>query len=167
METMGIMDVTGTTLVLMLLNLVILTFILKKFLYKPVKNMMDQRQAEVAEMYDNAEKAMASAQSMKTEYETRLENAKNEASDIVSKATRKAQVHSEEIISDAKKQAFAIISNANIEIEHEKKKAVNEIKNDISSLAVAVASKVVEKEISQKDHEKLIESFIENVGELQ
>ena len=80
-------------------------------------------------------------------------------------ATAQAQKRSNELVEEAQQRAASMVARAEAEIAQEKKKAVNEIKDEISGMAVDIASKVVEREISAKDHEKLIEDFIKNVGE--
>ncbi len=79
---------------------------------------------------------------------------------------KKAQQRSDEIIFDAKNEASSIVEKANADIEKEKKRAINDIKDEISDIAFMVASKVVDKEMKSSDNEKLVEDFIKNVGEL-
>ena len=102
---------------------------------------------------------------MRADYENRLASAKEEAGEIVKSATATAQRKGAEIVDEAQAKANAMMVRAEAEIAQEKKKAINEIKDEISGMAVDIASKVVEREISAKDHEKLIEDFIKNVGE--
>ena len=108
---------------------------------------------------------ISQAEALRDEYEKRIADAKAEASDIVKSATRKAQLHGEEIVRDAQSQASRLMEKADAQIEQEKKKAMNELKNEISGIAVDIASKVVEREIDAKDHEALISEFIKGVGE--
>ena len=108
---------------------------------------------------------MVHAKELETNYNELLSSAKDESAEIVKNATKKAQVRSDEIISNAKAEAGSIISRANEEIAHEKQRAMSEMKNEISSIAMMMAEKIIQKEISQKDHEALINDFIENVGD--
>lgn len=153
------------TLVLQWGNLLILYKLVKHFLFKPVQKVLAARQGEVDKLYSEANEANASAKAMREDYEKHLAEAKQEASEIIKSATQNAQVQSDEIVSDAQKKAASIITKANAEIEQDKKKTINEIKNDISGIAMDIATKVVGREISEKDHEKLIEEFISNVGD--
>lgn len=157
------MDVV--TLIAQLVNLLILYKLVKHFLFKPVQNVLAKRQAEVDTLYSEANEANASAKALREDYEKHLAQAKQEASEIIKSATQNAQTQSDEIVTDAQKKAASIISKANAEIEQDKKKTINEIKNDISGIAMDIATKVVGREISEKDHEKLIEEFISNVGD--
>ena len=99
------------------------------------------------------------------EYEKHLSGAREEAAALVRSAAQTAKSRSEQILLDAKEEAASIRAKASGDIAQERRNAVNEIKNDISGIAVSIASKVVEKEIDEKDHEKLIQEFIDQMGE--
>lgn len=153
------------TVVFMLINTLILFLIMKKLLFKPVKAMIEARQADLKRIHDEAEKAKNDAEQMKADYVKSLSGAKEEANDIIKSATQKAQVKSDEIVRDAQDKATKLLEKADVEIEREKKKAINEIKDEISDIAIMIATKVVDKDINAKDHEKLIEKFIDGVGD--
>lgn len=146
-------------------NLLILFLLMKKFLFGPVKKIIDERQAEVSEMYSEADKDKSDAAALKAEYESRLESARNDADEIVKTASRNAQLKGEKIIADAHSEANVIIKRAEERIEAEKKNAENEIKNDISDIAISIASKVIEEDISAQKHKKLIDKFIDGLGD--
>jgi F-type H+-transporting ATPase subunit b len=114
----------------------------------------------------DAEKAKNEAISMKEEYEQNMQDAKNKASDILTTAQKTAAIQSEEMIREASQQAAAIKAKAESDIAQEKRKAVNEIKGEIGGMAMEIAGKVIEREISEEDHAKLIDEFIANVGEV-
>ena len=96
-----------------------------------------------------------------------MEGAKEESAEMIKAASKKAQQRADEIISDAKSEASAILAKAGEDVEREKKRAQNELRGEISELAVLVAQQVVEKEITEADHERFINDFIENVGDLK
>ncbi len=148
------------------LNLLILFLVFKHFLFKPVNKILESRKQEVANTYKEADEAKENAKALETEYSEKLANAKEESAEIVKAATRKAQLRSDEIIADAKAEAKAVVDNAHDQIEREKKIAVNQIKDEITDIALSAASAVVEKEINRQDNERLIESFIDGVGDL-
>ena len=165
---MGFQDLVAVmpwTIILQICNLLLTIWLFKKFLLKPVQNILKQRQELVNADLDAAEAAKTEAQQAKEEYARSLEGAKEEAAELVRSAARTAQTRSEQIILDAKEEAAAIRAKASDDIARDRKNAVNEIKNDISDIAVSIAAKVVEKEISEKDHEKLIEDFIDQMGD--
>ena len=153
------------TIILVLINTFILFLVIKHFLFGRVNKIIEERQADVRKTYEEADKSMAHAKELETNYNELLSSAKDESAEIVKNATKKAQVRSDEIITNAKTEAGSIISRANEEIAHEKQRAMSEMKNEISSIAMMMAEKIIQKEISQKDHEALINDFIENVGD--
>jgi F-type H+-transporting ATPase subunit b len=147
-----------------LCNTLITFLILKKFLYKPVRSMMAAREEEVKKTYAAAEKAQTEAEQLRSEYNERLSKAKEEAAEIVGSATRRATARSEEILKESTEQANAMMKKAETTIEQERKKAMNEIKDEVASLSVLIASKVVERDVKEADHERFIEDFIDKVG---
>ena len=165
MGTLDLVSIVPWEIITQLINLLLLVLLLKHFLFKPVQNILNARQAEINKDYDEAEKAQTQAEALRDEYEKRIADAKAEAADIVSAATRRAQLNGEAIVREAQDQAARVKEKADAEIEQEKKKAMNELKDEISDIAVDIATKVVEREINAKDHEKMIAEFIEGVGE--
>ena len=153
------------TFIAQILNLFIQIFLFKKFLFKPIQNILEKRRQEVGELYTQAEEAKADAQQDKAEYEARLLAAEEEAAGIMKNALDRANVRSDEIIREANQKAAAMKEKADRDIAQERKKAVNEIKDDISNMAVEIAEKIVGREVSSQDHEKLISDFIDNMGE--
>ena len=165
---MGFFDFFGidlTTIIGVLLNTLILFLIFKKFLFDKVNAVLEERNGDVAKTYEDADKALENAKQLEIEYTEKIAAAKEESAEIVKNATKKAQTRSDEIIADAKNEARNIIDKAGADIEKEKKRAVNQIKDEISDIALSIASQVVSKEIDEKTHEQLIESFIDEIGE--
>lgn len=153
------------TLIFTWVNMFILLTLVKKLLFKPIMKIIDQREAEVKKMYDSAEKASTNAASLEKEYTEKMARARDEAGEIIKQATVTAQKREQEIIAAAHEQAGIITKRAETEIAQERKKAYQDIKDDISEISVAIASKMVQKEITAADHEALIARFIENVGD--
>lgn len=154
-----------TTIVGSILNTLILFLVLKHFLFDKVNAVLDARRNEVAKTYEDADTALSNAKRLETEYTDKLSAAKEESAEIVKNATKKAQTRSDEIISGAKEEARGIMDKAEADIEKEKKRAVNQIKDEISDIAMSIASQVVSREIDQSAHKQLIESFIDEIGE--
>lgn len=140
-------------------------YLIKRFLFKPVNEMLEKRKALADAQIREAEKAKADADAIKTEYEQNMKEAKEKANEILTTAQRTAALQSEEVLKEAASQAAALKSKAESDIAQEKRKAVNEIKDEIGGMAVEIAEKVIEREISEEDHTKLIDEFIANVGE--
>ena len=153
------------TFVATICNLFIQIYLIKRFLFKPVNAMLEKRRAMADAEIQDAIKAKDEAQAMKAEYEQNMAEAKNKANEILITAQKTASIQSEEMLKEASKQAAAIKAKAEKDIAQEKRKAVNEIKDEIGGMAMDIAGKVIEREISEEDHKKLIDEFIANVGE--
>ena len=152
------------TMVFAWINLVILYFILKKLAFKPIKNMIDSRQKEIDDMYSGAEAAQRDANAAKVEYEEKLRAANEESEEILKRAVRRAQLREEEILHEADEKAQRVLERAEEEIELEKKRAINEVKNEVSGMAIEIASAVIERDVDQREHEAMIDDFIKNMG---
>ena len=153
------------TLIAQLCNLFIQVLLIKKFLFKPIREILEKRKAKAdAEILD-ATKAKEEALAMKSEYEQNMQDAKNKANEILATAQKTATLQSEEILREANAQAVQIKTKAERDIEQEKRKAVNDIKNEIGGMALEIAGKVIEREVSAEDHTKLIDEFINKVGD--
>ena len=146
-------------------NLLILYFFLRKLLFKPVKNMIDSRQKEIDDMYADAEKSREDGAAMKADYEAKLDRAKEESEEILKNAVRRAQLREEEILREANDKAARVMKRAEEQVELEKKRAINEVKNEVSDMAIGIASAVLERDISREEHETLIDEFIRTMGE--
>ena len=153
------------TMIFAWINLLILYLLMKKYLFGPIKNMIDSRQKEVDDMYSEAEEATRQADEMRREYEERLEGAKAEGEEIIRDAQRRGTEREESIIKNAEAEAERILDRAEVEIERERRRAVNEVKNEVSEMALAIAEAVIERDVSEKEHHALIDSFIENMGD--
>ena len=161
----ALITLDGWTFLAQICNLMIQMVIFKKFLLKPIKQVIADRKAKADSEIADAQKLRTDAEAMKAEYEQNLQNARTEANQIVAAAQKTATARSEEIVGEARAQAAALKQKAEADIAQERKKAVNEVKDEIGGIAMEIASKVVEREISEKDHKDLIDEFIKNVGE--
>ena len=161
----ALITLDGWTFLAQICNLMIQLVIFKKFLLKPIKQVIADRKAKADSEIADAQKLRTEAEAMKAEYEQNLQNARTEANQIVATAQKTATARSEEIVGEARAQAAALKQKAEADIAQERKKAVNEVKDEIGGIAMEIASKGVEREISEKDHKDLIDEFIKNVGE--
>ncbi|AHM55691.1 ATP synthase subunit b, sodium ion specific [Peptoclostridium acidaminophilum DSM 3953] len=146
-------------------NTLIMFLIIKKLLFKPVTAFMENRKLEVAGAFTEAEEATAKANQMRKEYELKIEEAKEEAREIVKDANLKAQNNADDIIKGAHEEAKRLAEKAQVEIARDRQKVLNELKDEISGMAVMAASKIIQKDIDKTQHEKLINDFIQEVGE--
>ena len=161
----ALITLDGWTFLAQICNLMIQLVIFKKFLLKPIKQVIADRKAKADSEIADAQKLRTEAEAMKAEYEQNLQNARTEANQIVASAQKTAAARSEELLGEARAQAAALKQKAEADIAQERKKAVNEVKDEIGGMAMEIASKVVEREIKEADHQDLIDEFIKNVGE--
>ena len=165
MQSLDIISVNLWQILISLANLLVMLFIVKKFLFKPVMKMMQARQDQVDKIYDDANQDRTQAADMKQEYEARLAAAREEADGLVRNAVTTAQRRGDAIVAEASSQASHLKQKAEEEIALEKKQMLLNVRSEISDMAVSIASKVVEREIQKKDHENFVDEFIRNVGE--
>ncbi len=165
MDVQELVGIVPWTFIAQICNLFIQVYLIRRFLFKPVNAMLEKRKALADAEIRDAEKAKDEAQAIKSEYEQNIQEAKAKAGEILETAHKTAAVRSEEILKEASSQAAAMKAKAESDIVQEKRKAVNEIKGEIGGMAMEIAGKVIEREINEEDHAKLIDEFIANVGE--
>lgn len=164
-QSLDIISVNLWQILISLANLLIIFFILKRFLFKPVQKVMQARQDQVNKLYGEAEESRSAAAGMKQEYEARLASAREEADGLVRTAVQTAQRKSDQIVAEASGQASRLKQKAEEEIAMERRQMLSGVREEISDLAVGIASKVVEREIRPEDHEAFVDEFIRNVGD--
>lgn len=165
MQPSEIISVNLWQILVSLLNLVILFLIIKKFLYQPVKNVLKSRQDKIDEKNNIADRYLSDAEKTKNELEAKLNDAESKADEILNEATLNAQRRKEKIISEARDEADTIIRQAKTNAELEMKKAESDIKTQIVDVSFELSKKIIEREITKEDHHKLIDSFIEQIGD--
>ncbi len=165
MQSLDIISVNLWQILISLANLLILFVIIKKFLFKPVKQVMDQRQNEIDARYAAAEEAQSVADEHRKDWEDKLSTADAEADAILQSAAENAKYRGEKLISEAEARADGIIRAAQTEAELERKKATEGIKKEIVEVSEALTEKLLEREINTQDHRKLIDSFIKDIGD--
>jgi len=153
------------TALFVLLNTLTIFFVAKKFLFKPVQKIITDRQNEIDAMYADAGKAKDEAQALAGEYHQKLSEAQATSERLVKEAVARGQSREEEIVRQANAEASAILSKAAADAQQEKKKAVNDAKNEISEMAMAIAEKVVGRELNSADQSGLVDHFIDELGE--
>ncbi|MBO4824049.1 MAG: F0F1 ATP synthase subunit B, partial [Lachnospiraceae bacterium] len=157
MKVQDLVTIDPWTLIAQLLNLFIQVMLIKKFLFKPIREVLAKRKALADAELADAAKAKEEAEALKSEYEESMKQARDKANDILNTAQKSASQQSEEIIREANAQAVSIKAKAERDIEQERRKAVNEIKDEIGDMAMEIAGKVIGREINSSDHEKLID----------
>ncbi|MBO6241224.1 MAG: F0F1 ATP synthase subunit B [Butyrivibrio sp.] len=163
-NTQELVTLVPWTFIAQIINLFIQMYLIKRFLFKPINEILEKRKNLADKTIREAREAKEEADSLKDQYEDSLTSAHAEAAQIVSDAQKEAQNKADALVKEAQEEAAGIKARAAADIEQEKKKAVNEAKDEIGSLAMDIAGKVVEKEINEADHKKLIDDFINKVG---
>ena len=159
------LNINFFTALFTLLNTILLFLVLKHFLFQPVMNMIADRQKEIDDLYDAAGSAKASAEALEKEYQQKLSVAAETSERLVKEAADRGRIREEEIIRQANREASAILDKAAADIAQEKKKAINDAKDEISGIAMAIAEKVVGRSLNAADQASLVDHFIEELGE--
>ena len=164
-EYAGLIGINVWTMIFTFCNLMLVFYFAKKFLLGPIKKMIDDRQREIDGMYESAEKSVADGNQFKAEYEEKLSVAREESDAIMRETVRNARLKEESIIREAREEASLILKRADEQIEMERRQAVNDIKNDVSGIAVDIAGAVLGRDINAEEHSELIDSFIDRLGD--
>lgn len=165
MEVQQFISIAPWTVIFQILNLLLLMVLFKKYLFKPVTEILEKRQAEIEGHYQEAQQAETDAKAMKADYESKMAGARQEADRVIKTATESANAMSASIVEDARTQADQLKRRAQTEINLERRRAFDEVKGELSGIALDIASQVIEREVNEKDHEAFIDEFIKNVGE--
>lgn len=150
-----------------IINFAVLFLLLRKFFWKSILGIMAAREQEVASNLEQAENAREEAVGMKAEYERHLAEAQRRAEEIIGRATLKAEELSAEVKDKAQAEAAAILERAQEAIEREHEQAMIQLRDQVAELALEVASKVMERSITDADHERLAREFLAEVGEVR
>ena len=147
------------------INIFILFFGLSYLLFNPVRDMLEKRKQKIAGELADAANDKKSAAEMKAEYEQKLKEVSKEADAILEEARRKGKAKEAEIIQEAIAEAARIVERGNREVELERKKALDDMKQEIVSIASLMAEKVVASSIDMKVQDELIEETLKEMGE--
>ncbi len=165
MQTQEIINVNIWLILISLCNLVILFLILKKFLFKPVKKVLAERQAEYDAKFAEADGKLAEAEAVKAELDAKFASADDEAERILKDAKDNAERRGVAIVTEAKDKADLIVKNAESEAELRRRKAEESIKDDIADVSVEIAEKIIGREVTERDHRRLVDEFINKMGD--
>ena len=146
------------------INVFILFFALSYFLFNPVQKVLKNRSDKIKNEIENAKKQEAEAIALKAEYEKKLADTRVEVESIIDDARKNAKKMSEEIVAEARTEAQNIINRGNKEIEQEKAKAVDELKNQVIGISTLIASKIIKENVNAKSEDKLFEEALSEIG---
>lgn len=148
-----------------LLAFLVLMWLLKKFAWGPLMNVMKQREEHVANEIDQAEKARKEAEKLLAQHQQMVKEARQQSQEFIEQAKLQGETQKEEIITAARQEAERLKESARLEIQQERENAVKALREQVASLSVLIASKVIEKELNEKDQEALIQEYIKKAGE--
>jgi F-type H+-transporting ATPase subunit b len=163
MQNLDVISVNIWAILASLANLLILTLIVKRFLFKPVKKIVDARRAAIDGDYAQAAAAREEAEENRRNYEAAMTAAKQTADQVIADATRTAEHRSSEIVAEARQRATEIRRQAESDAVLERKKAEDEMKHEIADVSARLTGKLLEREINEEDHRKLIDSFLNDL----
>ncbi|OIJ21790.1 ATP synthase F0 subunit B [Anaerobacillus alkalidiazotrophicus] len=143
----------------------ILLMLLKKYAFGPVIAMMQKREEHIANQISSAEKNREQAETYLAEQREEIKRAREEAQNIIANAKKISEQQTQEMIQAAKEESDRMKENALAEIKREKEQAVSTLREQVASLSVLVATKVIERELDEKSQEKLIADYLKEVGE--
>ena len=159
------LDLNPTDILIHILNIIVLYIVIRLLVYKPVRKFMRARADSIAADAAAAQASAQEAESLKAQYEEQLAGAKEQALKIVDDGMRKAQDEAQTIISDAKRQAEQIISNTQVQIEAEKVRAMEEMREDVVDIGSQMASELLQREVSAEDNRSLADKFFVRLGD--
>lgn len=165
MQSLDVISINLWQILISLCNLLLLFLIIKKFLYKPVKRLLQERQSALEEQYASAEAAQKQAEQSRVSWEEKLQGAQAEADTLLKEETERAQRRSAQILSEAKEKADIIVRDAETQAALEYKKAQADIKKEIVDVSALLTEKMLRREIRQEDHREIIDSVISEIGD--
>lgn len=163
MQFLDVISVNIWAILASLANLLLLTWIIKRFLFKPVKKMMDARRAAIDADYAQAKAALEEAEENRLNYEAAVAAAKQTSDQIIADASRTAEYRSNEIVAEAREKASEIRHQAEMDAVLERKKAEDEMKHEIANVSAQLTGKLLQREINEEDHRSLIDSFLNDL----
>ena len=160
MQFLDVISVNIWAILASLANLLLLTWIIKRFLFKPVKKMLDARRAAIDEDYAQAKSAREAAEESRLNYEAAMAAAQQTTDQMIADAARTAEYRSNEIVAEAREKASEIRRQAEADARLERKKADDEMKHEIANVSAQLTGKLLQREINEEDHRTLIDSFL-------
>jgi len=155
------------TVVATIISFLLLVWLLSAKAWGPLMKMMEDRRTHIETMLANAEKERQQAEQIKREYQEEMRKARQEAQDVIAKATKVGETRAQEILAASHEEAEKIKKSALADIGRERDRAIAEVKAQVADLSVLVAEKIIRQKLDMKGQGKIIEQFIQEVGEMQ
>ncbi len=165
MQSLPIISVNIWHILISLANLLILFLLVKKFLFKPVKAVLEKRQAEIDEQYAAAETAQTAAEENRAAWEDKMASADATADQTIKDAAETATRRADKIVADARAEADGIVRRAEAQAVLERQNAEAAMRREIVEVSTQIAEKMLEREIQADDHRDMIDAFLDRIGD--
>jgi len=156
-------DINWKILVVQAITFLIGLLVLWKIAYKSIVQMLADRTNKIKSDFDKAEQERVAMEKLRAEYDAKLKDIEMEVKKLIGEATESGQKTKEEIVIEAREQAQKILEKANEKISIEREKAVKEMKDEIASISISMAEKVLKQTIDKKVQEKLVDDFVNDL----
>ena len=154
-----------SNLIWIIVNLIIFYILIRKFLFKPVLNIVEKRKQLIERQFADADKANTQALALQEQYETSLGAAKETSMQMIEDARRRGEAEYRQIVGDARLQAEQIVKSADETLLREREKALQDVQKEIGTLAMAAAAKIIGGASSKETDEALYNQFLTKAGE--
>jgi F-type H+-transporting ATPase subunit b len=155
----------GFDVILQAIAIFIMFMALSYILFEPVRKVLEDRKNRIAKEVDDAASDKEEAAKLKAEYEARIKNIEKEADEILAQARKKALQREQTIVADAQEEAARMIARANNEIELEKSKVKDQVKQEMIQVAVAMAGKIITDQIDLSKQDALVDETLKEMGD--
>lgn len=158
------MDLHPLDIAIHIVNIVVLFVLLRAILYKPISNFLQKRTASIEKQLDDAQKIEEQANALKAQYEDKLAHTDEQVKKILDDSTREAGTTASGIVAAAQKRAETLSQEAHEKMQDERRQALTELEQEITGMAVTLAGEILQREVTEEDNRKVIESFFNKVG---
>jgi len=145
----------------------VLLVLLAKFAFKPIAEALDRRGQTIKKSLEDAEKQRAESKKLMEDYQKQLAEARNEAGKVIEEARQLGERVRKEVVEKANTEASATVQRAQEEINRQKDKGIQEMKDTVADLSVQIASRVIEKEVNEATHRQLVDNLIKDLSKVQ
>ena len=146
---------------------VVMVLLLAKLAFKPIADALERRGQSIKAQLEEAEKSRAEAKKLMEGYEKQIAEARIEAGKVVEEARLLGEKVRKDVVDKANTEASAIVQRSQEEIERQKEKGIQEMKDTVASLSVQIASQIIGKEVNEATHRQLVENLIKDLGKIQ
>lgn len=158
------LDINFWEIILYIVNIIILFFFLRWLLYKPITKFLNNRTDAIQKQVNEAAKKQTEAEKLKAKYDAMMADAQDLAAKIIRDGKELADDQAKKIVEDAGEQARQLQSRAEKQLEDQKREALLEMRQEVTDIAIQIASKILEREVTYKDNKQVIDNFFEKVG---